>query len=221
MERLHDLDLMDRFGSNMPLDADFEIDFIEDFQTLKKTCQMLNPDPERHGIKRYLFFASEMGNWAPQDMPWLNTQFIRELQQVRKYGLNFLGDGIARIDKRILNEKHFHGYFLKAGKANPTIAIYHDYLTRKKTTLRNIPLPKMKWNTWYSATFYMEPQVPESINLPLNPEHEKIRIYLNSGNSWDKTEFSRGEGKRAIDKVLAFHMSHCLNSLKDTQEVTE
>ena len=61
-----------------------------------------------------------MGDWAPRDQPWLNVKFIKELQQVRKYGLSFLGSGISRIDARILNEKHFHGYFEKVSKANRT-----------------------------------------------------------------------------------------------------
>ena len=102
MERLHKLGLGDAFGSNIPnLEADFEIDFIEDFQTLRKRCEMLNPDPEKHGIKRYFFLADEMGDWAPKDQPWLNVKFIKELQQVRKYGLSILASGIDRIDSRI------------------------------------------------------------------------------------------------------------------------
>jgi len=92
MEWIHRLGLGDAFGANIPnLKADFDIDFIEDFETLKKRCQMLNPDPEKHGIKRYFFLGDEMGDWAPRDQPWLNVKFIKELQQVRKYGFLVLG----------------------------------------------------------------------------------------------------------------------------------
>jgi len=217
LERIHALGLGDAFGSNMPLEAEFEIDFIEDFETLKKTCQMLNPDPERHGIKRYFFLGSEMGDWAPKDQPWLNVKFIKELQQVRKYGLNFLGDGIARIDSRILNEKHFHGYFEKVSKAKPQIAVYTDWFNRRRTTIYNIPNTSIGFNTWYSANFYMEPQAKDGVIVPLNPEHEIIKKYLELG-SWKKVGVRTQEGKRAVLKVLRFHMTLCLRTLQENSD---
>lgn len=212
MERLHALGLADGFGSNMPLTASFDIDFIEDFETLKKRCQMLNPDPEKHGIKRYFFLASEMGDWAPKDQPWLNVKFIKELQQVRKYGLSFLGDAIDRVDSRILNEKHFHGFFEKVNKAKPQFAVYYDWFNGNKVKLKNIPKTKIKFNTWYSASFYMEPQVASDAIVPLNPEHKIVLKYLDAG-SWKAAGVHPQEGKRAIEKVLKFHMSKCLHSL--------
>lgn len=216
MERLHKLGLADGFGANIPdLESDFKIDFIEDFETLKNRCQMLNPDPDKYGIKRYFFLGDEMGNWAPKDMPWLNVDFIRELQQVRKFGLSFLGTAIDRVDSRILNEKHFHGYFEKVSKANPTIAVYYDWFRRRRPKLINIPRTKIGFNTWHSATFYAKPQVPGDIIVPLNPEHQMIRKYLDSGNSWDKTEYKRWQGKDAVDKVLDYHMSHCLHAIQE------
>jgi len=220
MERIHALGLGDAFGSNMPLETDFEIHFIEDFETLKKRCQMLNPDPERHGIKRYFFHGSEMGDWAPKDQPWLNVKFIKELQKVRKYGLNFLGDGIDRIDSRILNEKHFHGYFEKLSKANPTIAVYTDWFNRRRTRIYNIPRTSIGFNTWYSANFYMDPQLKEGSIIPLNYEHEIAFKYLDLG-SWKEVGISTQEGKRCIQKVLRFHRSHCLQELaKDKQDLS-
>lgn len=219
MERLHALGLGDGFGSNIPkLEASFDIDFIEDFVTLKKRCQMLNPDPEKYGIKRYFFLGSEMGDWAPKDQPWLNVKLIKELQQVRKYGLSFLGDGISRIDGRVLNEKHFHGYFEKVSKANPTVAVYYDWFRRRRVKLYEIPKTSIGFNTWYSANFFMNPQTPDDLRVPLNPEHLMIRKYLDSGNSWDKTEYQRMQGKRAADKVLKFHMEHCLHSIQEPAE---
>ena len=62
MEVLHEEGLADGFGSNVEsLEAPFEVDFIQDYQTLKTRCEMLNPNPEKHGIKRYFYFCSEMG----------------------------------------------------------------------------------------------------------------------------------------------------------------
>ena len=216
------LGLGDAFGSNIPdLDTSkctepFEIDFIEDFQTLRKRCEMLNPDPEKHGIKRYFFLADEMGDWAPKDMAWLNVKFIKELQQVRKYGLSVLASGIDRIDSRILNEKHFHGYYEKVSKANPTIAIYYDWFNRRMPKLHGIPRTKIKFNTWHSASFFMEPQIPMGDSIvPLNPEHKMIIKYLDSGASWDKTEYQRTQGKRAVDKVLRYHLKHCLHTIQE------
>jgi hypothetical protein len=222
MERIHALGLGDGFGSNIPnldtskLDTPFDIDFIEDFETLKKTCQMLNPDPEKHGIKRYFFLADEMGDWAPKDMSWLNVKFIKELQQVRKYGLNFLGCAISRVDERILNEKHFHGYFMKLSKSDPTRAAYVDWFRGGKTAqIYNIPRTNINFNTWYSASFYMEPPIRTESMIPLNQEHKMILEYLEKGCSWDKTEYNRTQGKRAMDKIARFHMSHCLKSLPE------
>lgn len=236
LERIHALGLGAAFGSNIPdLKASFEIDFIEDFETLKKHCQMLNPDPERHGLKRYFFLGSEMGDWAPKDQPWLNVKFIKELQQVRKYGLSFLGDGIARIDSRILNEKHFHGYFEKMNKAKPQLAVYYDWFNRRKVKLYDIPRTSIEFNTWYSANFYMEAQLKEGARIPLNTEHEIAFKYLETG-SWKKTGVTTQEGKRCVLKVLRFHRDHCIHNLveekplsvpikseitKDSVEVTE
>jgi hypothetical protein len=214
MERLHALGLADGFGSNMPLEADFDIDFIEDFDTLKKRCHMLNPDPEKHGIKRYFFLGSEMGDWAPRDQPWLNVKFIKELQQVRKYGLNFLGDGIARIDARILNEKHFHGYFEKISKANPKVAIYYDWFSNRKRYLEDIPRTSIKFNTWYSASFYMEPHT-EGADIPLNADHLIVKQYLEAGCSIAKTGLFANEVKRARDRVLKYYWEHYLEPSYD------
>jgi len=214
MEIIHDLGLGVAFGSNMPLKADFEIDFIEDFQTLKNRCKMLNPDPERYGIKRYFFLGSEMGTWLPKDQPWENIKFIKELQLVRKYGLNFLGDGIARIDSRVLNEKHFHGYFVKVNKARPQIAVYYDWVNRIKVTLKKIPRTTIKFNTWYPANFFMTPQVPEDAVVLMNEEHKMIAKYLES-SSWKKLGIDTQTGNRAVRKVLKFHMDHCLHGLQE------
>ena len=219
MERLHALGLADGFGSNMPLKADFEIDFIEDFPTLKKRCQMLNPDPARFGIKRYFFLGSEMGDWAPKDQPWLNVKFIKELQQVRKYGLSFLGDAIARVDTRILNEKHFHGYFEKVNKSNPKIAVYYDWFNGRKVKLYNIPRTQIDFDTWYSANFFMEPQL-EGTRIPLSPEHEIVKKYLDSG-SWKLANIHPQEGKRAIAKVLDHHFRHCLHAMPQETEAKD
>lgn len=219
MERLHALGLGDHFGANMPLEASFDIDFIEDFATLKKRCQMLNPDPERHGIKRYFFLGSEMGDWAPKDQPWLNVRFIKELQQVRKYGLSFLSDAIDRVDSRILNEKHFHGFFQKVNKARPQFAIYTDWFNRRKVKIHNIPRTSIGFNTWYSASFFMDPQLEEGAVIPLNPEHEIIKKYLETG-SWKLAGVDTKKGKRAVQKVLRFHLTHCLHTLQEEKALS-
>lgn len=212
MEMIHDLGLGYAFGSNMHLKADFPIDFIEDFETLKKRCLMLNPDPDNHGIKRYFFFGSEMGNWAPKDMPWLNYELIRELQLVRKYGLSFLGDGIDRIDERIVNPSHFHGVFHKPSKSKPQIAIYTDWTKRgKKTTIKNITRTRITFNQFYSARFLMKPENPDIAHIPLGPEHELVWKYLDHDCSWSKAGIHREEGKRATIKVLTYHRKHCIN----------
>jgi len=213
MERIQALGLGDAFGSNIPdLDANFKIEFIDDFTTLKKRCLMLNPNPAKYGIKRYFFFGSEMGDWAPKDMPWQNVKLIKELQQVRKYGLSFLGDAVSRIDSRILSPNHFHGYFEKISKAKPQFAVYYDWFNGRKVKIYDIPRTAIGFNTWYSAHFYMEPQIKEGVEVPLNPEHAIVIKYLKLG-SWKLAGVHPQEGKRAIRKVLDYHLRHCLNAV--------
>ena len=215
MELLYELDLAEGFGSNVEsLKAPFEIDFIEDFQTLKARCQMLNPAPEKHGIKRYFFFGSEMGKWLPRDQPWRNTKFIEELQLVRKIGLNWLGDGINRIDKRIVNETHFDGLFTKVSITRPDIATYHNFSNRQTITIREIKRTKLSYNTWESCNFYMEPQT-EDTDIPLNPDHQIVKTYLESDCSIAKTGLHSQEVKRARDRVLDYHMKHCLHDISE------
>ena len=111
IEMLHDLGLYSKFATNMEsVECDY-IELIKDFKTLKETCKMLNPNPKKSGIKRLAMLVSELSDFAPRDQPWNNVEFIKELQKVRKYGLSVIGDAIDRIDKRILNENHFHGFF--------------------------------------------------------------------------------------------------------------
>ena len=222
MELLHELGLVDGFGSNLKIrDPPFDIDFIEDFQTLRKRCQMLNPDPEKHGIKRYFFFASEMGKWLPRDQPWRNTEFIEELQLVRKIGLNWLGDGINRIDGRVVNETHFDGKFRKVSITRPDIATYLNYSTGKTVTIHNIKRTKLKFNTWESCNFYMDPQT-EGTDIPLNSDHLIVKKYLESDCSIAKTGLHSQVVKRARDRVLQYYWKHHLEPTTDRdKEVVE
>lgn len=210
MELLHELKLADGFGSNVKsLTAPFEIDFIDNFKTLKERCQMLNPDPEKHGIKRYFFFGSEMGKWLPRDQPWRNVKFIEELQLVRKVGLNWLGDGIDRIDERVVNETHFDGIFKKLSITRPDIASYLDLSTKRKITIYNIKPTTLKYNTWESCNFYMEPQTEDN-DIPLNADHQIVKQYLDAGCSISKTGLHSHEVKRARDNVLKYYWAHYL-----------
>ena len=218
MELLHELGLADGFGSNLEsLKAPFEVDFIEDFQTLKQRCQMLNPDPEKHGIKRYFYFGSEMGKFLPRDQPWRNVKFIEELQLVRKIGLNWLGDGINRIDSRVVNETHFDGKFRKVSIVRPDIATYLNFSNNRIVTIHGIKPTKLKYNTWESCNFYMEPQT-EDTDIPLNSDHLIVKQYLESGCSIAKTGLHANEVKRARDRVLQYYWKHHLEPSTDTDK---
>ena len=222
MEILHELGLADGFGSNVKsLKAPFNVEFIEDFQTLKTRCQMLNPNPEKHGIKRYFFFGSEMGKWLPRDQPWRNVKFIEELQLVRKVGLNWLGDGIDRIDERIINETHFDGKFTKVSITRPDLATYLNYANSRIVQIHGIKRTKLTFNTWESCNFYMEPQTEEN-NITLNPDHLIVKKYLESGCSIAKTGLHSQEVKRARDNVLKYYWKHHLRPQEsEDKEVIE
>lgn len=212
LERIHDLGLGHRFGSNMrSLEANFEIDFIQDFQTLERTCRMLNPNPNKAGLKKYFFFGSEIGKWAPRDQAWKNTDFIEKLQTVRKYGLSMLTDAIDRVDARVLHPRFFAGVFEKPFKHNKKFATFEDWSTGRKIQFVDIPKTKIQYDTFETANFYMEPQ-ESGIEVPLSPEHEIVKRYLETG-SWKKADIHPQEGKRAIIKVLEFHFKHFRDSI--------
>lgn len=218
MERLHALGLAAGFGSNIPVEAPFHVDFIEDWQTLVATCRMLNPDPDRYGLKRYFFFWSEMGKSLAQDMPWENTKFVREMQLVRKFGLSVLGDGIDRIDKRVFNKNHFHGYFVKHSKEKPHKAKYYDWTRgERQTTIDNIPRTSLKFNTFYPAVFLWETDALDNTEVPMNIDHRIVKTYRETG-SWKKAGVRTQEGKRSLFKVLDYHYSHCLREIAKAQD---
>lgn len=235
MEILYELGLADRFGSNVPVEAPFKVEFIEDFQTLEHTCRMLNPNPKKKGLKKYVYFLSEMGKIFPRDEAWRNTKFIRKLQTVRKYGLNLLGDAVDRVDARILSASFAHGVFHKK-KDRLTSALYEDWLdSGKRIPIYGIPKTTIDFDTYHSAEFYMEPQNPEGTIVPLNYEHE-IAFRYADGESWKKIGIPTQKGKRCVIEVLKYHRTHCLPHLgiekqesppieaeiiKDSAEVTE
>ena len=211
MIRLNDLGLYKHFGINIPdLDLPFKYDFIEDYPALQRRCEMLNPNPKVRGIKRYLMYIDEFAKLVPQDQPWLNVKMISNLQTVRKYGLNLLASGIDRVDKRVLNEKHFHGYFLKAGKKRQDRAIYFDWFNNRKIKLFDIPKVSIPFDTWYSASFYMEAQA-NITDVILNPDHEIVKAYLDADGSWKRANVHSGAGHRAVLRVLQHYFTHYLS----------
>jgi hypothetical protein len=106
---------------------------------------------------------------------------------------------------------------VKYNKGNPKVAYYDDWSTGERTFLRNIPRTTIKFDTFYPAKFYMEPQTPEDIIVPLNPQHQIVKKYLKLG-SWAKVGIHRQEGKRAVMDVLKFHMDNCLCSIHELSE---
>jgi len=211
---LHELKLGSVFATNMESVECEYIELIKDFRTLKERCMMLNPFPNKKGIKRLIMHTSELADFVPRDQPWNNIDFIKELQKVRKYGLSVIADSIDRVDKRVLNENHFHGYFRKYNKADPTVATYYDWMTGEVIPLRNIPRTTIPFDTYESASFYMEPQGEELGNLPLNKEHEIVKLLLEKG-SIKETGLHTQEVKRARDSVLEYHMKHCLHKIEE------
>jgi hypothetical protein len=209
MEKLHERNLMDRFGSNLPIPEyfkpTFDCDFIEDFETLSKTCKMLNPNPNKRTLKKYFFFGSEMGKWLARDQAWKNVDFIYELQTIRKNGLSFCGDAIDRVDERALNPTHFEGAFIKYNHKNPTVAVYEDWQNGEKTYLTGIPKPKSWFDTFYSAKFYMKPQNPAIQNIALNEDHIIVKKYFETG-SWKKANIHPQAGKRALHRFIKYHL---------------
>jgi hypothetical protein len=222
MERIHNLGLGARYGSNMPipeaLKPEFEMDFIEDLETLEKTCRMLNPKPMAQGMKKYFYFLSELGKFIPKDEAWKieNRKFIQKLQTVRKFGLCVLSDAIDRVDARVLSPSFFNGRFDKPFPNNPQYATYRDFRTGRKITFTDIPKCKTWFDTYYTANFYLTPQVDDAL-VPMNESHKIVKEYMETG-SWKKTGVTTQQGKRELFKVLDYHFTHCLPSVPATSK---
>jgi len=209
MERIHKLGIGHSFGSNLKeIEADFEIQFIEDFETLEATCRMLNPNPKKHGLKKFFFFGSEIGKWASRDTSWENTDLIKKLQTVRKYGLCMLTDAIDRVDARVLSPRFFAGEFEKPYKTNKKYATWYNYSTHELIEFKEVPKTKIDFDTYETANFYMKAQGPTSIKL--NPQHRIIQEYLKH-KSWKKAGIHPQEGKNAVLAVLKHYMDRYAN----------
>lgn len=221
MERIHTLGLGAGYGSNMPipdhLKPSFKMDFIEDLETLEKTCRMLNPRPEKEGMKKYFFFLSELGKFIPKDEAWReeNRKFIQKLQIVRKFGLCLISDAIDRVDGRVLGASFFNGQFTKPFPDNPQFAKYKDFRSGRVINFTDIPKCEMWFDTYYTANFYLHPQVPEDATVPMNESHKIVKSYMDTG-SWKKTGVTTQQGKRELFKVLEYHYTHCLPSVHST-----
>lgn len=210
LERMNELGIAKHFGTNMrSVEAEFEIQFIDNFKTLEQTCRMLNPNPKKHGLKKFFYFGSEIGKWAPRDQAWKNTKLIEKLQTVRKYGLCMLTDAIDRVDARVLSPRFFAGEFVKPFQNNKRFATYRDYATERSFQFRDIPKTQIDYDTYETANFYMEPQGEEGAEIHLNYEHEIAFKYLDLG-SWKAVGISTQEGKRCLQKVLRYHRTQCL-----------
>jgi len=229
LERIHDLGIGFRYGSNMPipnaLKPSFEMDFIEDFETLEQTCQMLNP-PNTRKIKKYFFFLSELGKFVPKDEAWKkdNIKFIQKLQTPRKIGLNMLSDGIDRIDGRVLSPHFFNGVFKKPFPDNPQFARWIDYRSGRKMDFKEIPKCKMWFDTYYSANFWIDKRIEQAQGeVFLNPDHQNVKLYLDSECSSKKTGLHRQTLKRSKDNVLRHYFTHYVytnpQTTKDKQEL--
>lgn len=205
MERIQALGLGVRYGSNMPipeaLQPNFEMDFIEDLETLEETCKILNPPPVKH-MKKYFFFLSELGKFVPKDEAWnkANREFIKKLQTVRKEGLCLLSDFIDRVDERVLSPWFFNGLFEKPFSENPRFATYTDFRSGKMTTIKDIPRCKMWFDTYYTANFYLTPQDGSS-SIKLDQSEEVVKTYMETG-SWKKAGVTTQQGKRELFKIL-------------------
>ena len=212
LEMINELGLAGGIGTNMETVEckDFEIELIKDFKTLKARCKMLNPDPKKRGLKRFFFLVSELADFVPKDTPWTNVKFIKELQKVRKYGLSIIGDAIDRVDGRVFNENHFHGYFVKYDKGNPRVAKYFDWISGDVLDVEDIPRTTIEFDTYESASFYMEPQADYEGEIPLNQDHLIVKKYLEAGCSIVKTGLHQQEVKRARDNVLKYYWKHHL-----------
>lgn len=150
MELLHESGRFKHFGTNIQNleNTPTEFDFIDNLPSLKSRCISLG--------KEYLFLLDELGDTAPKDQPWLNPDLVRELQKVRKYHLSLIGCSIYDVDRRVLNPRHFDGYFEKPTRRNKPYAIYHDWVNGGIAEVFDIQRTEIKFNTYNVSVFRLK-----------------------------------------------------------------
>lgn len=155
-EILYEKGIFKRIGTNIRNleNTPIEYDFIDNYPKLLETCISYN--------KPYLFVLDELGDTAPKDSPWLNPEIIRALQKIRKYKLSLIGCSIYDVDRRVLNPKHFDGYFEKLSRDDKTIATFHDWLGDLSGDIYDIERTRIKFDSYDAAIFHMKGEDPES-----------------------------------------------------------
>lgn len=177
LESCYQQKLFKYFGTNIEglSNTPCEIDTIVDLPTLLERCQTLG--------KPYLFILDELGDTAPKDQPWLNVDLIKSLQKVRKYKLSLIGCAIDRVDSRVLNPTHFYGYFEKFSPDRKDVAMYTDWLKRKRTKVLGITPTQITFDTYQPASFHMNRTSSSSLNTDRDISNH--HIWCNGGSHAD------------------------------------
>jgi len=141
------------FGSNVQgvKSCPFEMDFITDLETLKDKAKGTNG--------KYLFLFDEMGKSMGKRrfMAKLNTEFLNQLQVIRKYKLSLIGCAIGdSVDREVLKPYYLNSYIDKGSRYTKKNMTYFDIDLEATRQFTNLSKCKTKFHQYSVATFYTQ-----------------------------------------------------------------
>ena len=144
------------FGSNVQgvKNCPFEMDFITDIETLKDRLQ------DNEG--KYLFLFDEMGKSMGKRrfMAKLNTEFLNQLQVIRKYKLSLIGCAIGdSVDREVLKPYYLNSYIDKGSRYTKARMTYYDVDIEAVRSFTNLKRCKSSFLQYSVAVFYTRRQL--------------------------------------------------------------
>lgn len=207
IEALFEIGLIKHFATNVKIyESPFHIEAISNLPSLKSWCT------ETRGPKLYLFDEIAKSFKRRTPMSKLNVELISYFQILRKYKLSIIASTIDEkfMDRGILGPETLDGYFEKPSFRNQKIGIYYDLLERlDPQELFDIPLTKIRFDTWDSAPFTKE----GPIERPILPDEDTAKIWdwahgaTNRQVGWHPQELNR-KVRKILKTLMEKEYSH-------------
>jgi hypothetical protein len=140
------------FGSNVQgvKNCPFEMDFITDLESLKKRVKE---------VGKYLFLFDEMGMSMGKRrfMAKLNTEFLSQLQVIRKYKLSLIGCAIGdSVDREMLQPYYLNSYIDKGSRYTKKNMTYFDIDLESTRSFTNLAKCQSNFKQYSVARFYTQ-----------------------------------------------------------------
>ena len=179
-ERVHSLGELgfSGFGANVQgVKCPFDLDFIEDLETLKEVVASHNG--------KYLFIFDEMGKNLPKRrfMAKLNIALLSEMQVIRKGKLSMIGIAIGdSVDRELLKPYYLNSYIQKGSRYTKTKMAYYDLDLEAVREFTNLKKCQTKFQEYSIANFSLH-RITKIHDL--TGDKEKILLRRAHGETFD------------------------------------